>query len=63
MSESATSLVWLVIRKDDNGNRYRIGSYATKAEAEQMADRLDVRGPKQLYWVEQLAQGSPSSAP
>ncbi|GHH81312.1 hypothetical protein GCM10018793_38370 [Streptomyces sulfonofaciens] len=57
MSESTTPLVWLVIRKDDNGNRYRIGSYATKAEAQQIADRLDDRGPKQLYWVERAGQG------
>ncbi len=56
MSESTTSLVWLVIRKDDNGNRYRIGSYATQAEAEKMADRLDGSGPEQLYWVEHLGQ-------
>lgn len=61
MSESMTSLVWLVIRKDDNGNRYRIGSYATRAEAEQIADRLDVRGSKQLYWVERLGQSGPSA--
>ena len=58
MSESTTPLVWLVIRKDDNGNRYRIGSYATKAEAEKIADRLDVRGSKQLYWVERLQGGT-----
>jgi cell division protein FtsN len=57
MSESATPLVWLVIRKDDNGNRYRIGSYATRAEAEKMADSLDGQGSTRLYSVEHLGQG------
>ncbi|WP_255952383.1 SPOR domain-containing protein [Streptomyces odontomachi] len=62
MSESATQLVWLVIRKDDNGNRYRIGSYATKAEAEReaekMANRLDGHGARKLYLVERLESSS-----
>jgi cell division protein FtsN len=54
MGESAIPLVWLVIRKDDDGTRYRIGSYATRAEAEKTASSLDGQSPKQLYWVEQL---------
>lgn len=62
MSENATQLVWLVIRKDDNGNRYRIGSYATKAEAEKeaekMANRLDDHGAEKLYLVERLGAAS-----
>ena len=62
MGESTTQLVWLVIRKDGNGNRYRIGSYATQAEAEQeaekMANRLDGHGSDKLYWVEHLSQSS-----
>jgi hypothetical protein len=60
MTESATQLVWLVIRQDDNGNRYRIGSYATEAEAEDMANRLDGHGNGKLYWVEHLDQTSTS---
>lgn len=62
MSESATQLVWLVIRKDDNGNRYRIASYATKAEAEReaekMANRLDGHGAEKLYLVERLGSST-----
>ena len=52
----ATALPWQVIREDDNGNRYRVGRYATRAEAESIADSLDARGHKQLYWVERLGQ-------
>lgn len=31
---------WIVIRQDANGNRYRVGHYATRAEAVRMARRL-----------------------
>lgn len=33
-------LPWLLIRQDVHGNRYRVGSYATRAEAQRTADRL-----------------------
>ncbi|MEV6005171.1 SPOR domain-containing protein [Streptomyces sp. NPDC051976] len=33
-------LVWVLIRQDDSGNRYRVGRYATRAEAERVADAL-----------------------
>jgi cell division protein FtsN len=56
MNDSGAVLPWLVIRQDDNGNRYRVGRYATKDEAQQTADRLDGRGHKQLYWVERVGQ-------
>lgn len=46
------TLPWLVIRQDGNGNRYRVGRYATRAEAQKIADSLDDRGNKQLYWVQ-----------
>ncbi|MFD3451828.1 SPOR domain-containing protein [Streptomyces sp. NPDC058691] len=47
-------LVWVVIRQDDNGNRYRVGRYATRQEAERVADTLDARGHKQLYLIERI---------
>ncbi|MEV3871300.1 SPOR domain-containing protein [Streptomyces sp. NPDC049906] len=56
MTESAATMPWLVIREDDNGNRYRVGRYATRAEAQQVADRLHAREQRQLYWVERVAQ-------
>ncbi|MFG2294809.1 SPOR domain-containing protein [Streptomyces sp. NPDC048603] len=56
MNDSGALLPWLVIRQDDNGNRYRVGRYATRAEAQKVIDSLDDRGHKQLYWVERLGQ-------
>lgn len=38
--DSAAVLPWLLIRQDSHGNRYRVGSYATRAEAQEIADRL-----------------------
>ncbi|MGX2994755.1 SPOR domain-containing protein [Streptomyces sp. JNUCC 64] len=59
MTESTATLPWLVIREDDNGNRYRVGRYATRAEAQQAADSLDSREQRQLYWVERVAPSGP----
>ncbi|MEW2634389.1 SPOR domain-containing protein [Streptomyces sp. NPDC048389] len=56
MNETGAVLPWLVIRQDDNGNRYRVGRYATEAEARKIADSLDGRGHKQLYWVERIGR-------
>ncbi|MDJ0465379.1 SPOR domain-containing protein [Streptomyces sp. H27-C3] len=56
MNDSGAVLPWLVIRQDDSGNRYRVGRYATKIEAQKIADSLDGRGHKQLYWVERVGQ-------
>ncbi|MEV0125288.1 SPOR domain-containing protein [Streptomyces sp. NPDC050703] len=59
MNDGTVLLPWLVIRQDDNGNRYRVGMFATKAEAQKIADTLDERGHQQLYWIEKLsANGS-----
>ncbi|MFJ7267483.1 SPOR domain-containing protein [Streptomyces sp. NPDC099050] len=58
MNDSGALLPWLVIREDDNGNRYRVGRYATRAEAQKVADSLESRGHKQLYWIERLGQDS-----
>ncbi|APY86556.1 SPOR domain-containing protein [Streptomyces alfalfae] len=54
MNDGTVLLPWLVIRQDDNGNRYRVGRFATKAEAQKIADSLDERGHQQLYWIEKL---------
>lgn len=51
------TLPWLVLRQDDNGNRYRVGRYATRDEAQKITDALDGRGHRQLYWVERIGQG------
>lgn len=51
-----TEFAWVVIRQDDNGNRYRVGRYATREEAERIADGLDARGHEQLYVIERIDQ-------
>lgn len=38
-----SDLVWVLIRQDGGANRYRVGRYATRAEAERIADQLDCR--------------------
>ncbi|MFB7560559.1 SPOR domain-containing protein [Streptomyces brevispora] len=58
MSDSGAVLPWLVIRQDDNGNRYRVGRYTTQEEAQRAADKLDGHGHKQLYWVERIGQSA-----
>ncbi|QHC25628.1 SPOR domain-containing protein [Streptomyces sp. GS7] len=58
MTDHGAVLPWLVIRQDEGGNRYRVGRYATRAEAERVADRLDTRGSRQLYVVERVGRGT-----
>ncbi|WP_262703545.1 MULTISPECIES: SPOR domain-containing protein [Streptomyces] len=55
MSDGNAVLPWLVIRQDNNGNRYRVGRYATRTEAQEVADRLEGEGREQLYVVERTA--------
>ena len=56
MTDSGPVLPWLVIRQEDNGNRYRVGCYATKSEAEEVAERLDASGRRRLYIVERMGR-------
>ncbi|GAA3047104.1 cell division protein FtsN [Streptomyces olivoverticillatus] len=56
MTDTGPVLPWLVIRQDENGNRYRVGRYATRTEAERVVDRLDARGHQQLYIVERVGR-------
>ncbi|ARZ68113.1 SPOR domain-containing protein [Streptomyces sp. HU2014] len=56
MTDSGPILPWLVIREDESGNRYRVGRYATKTEAEQVAERLDARARSGLYIVERVGR-------
>ncbi|WP_374705519.1 SPOR domain-containing protein [Streptomyces sp. AJS327] len=38
--DSDTVQPWHVIRQDRHGNRYRVGSYPTRGEAQQVIERL-----------------------
>ncbi|HEX5568351.1 MAG TPA: SPOR domain-containing protein [Streptomyces sp.] len=76
MSGDRIALPWTVIRQDANGNRYRVGRYATRAEAQNMAERLGGRRvgagaraegveggvEERRYLVERLRQGSGDQA-
>ncbi|WP_327353675.1 SPOR domain-containing protein [Streptomyces sp. NBC_01304] len=61
MNDGSAMLPWQVIRQDDHSNRYRVGRYATRAEAEQVVDSLDDRGHEQLYFVERLGRQAAES--
>ncbi|HEY5833887.1 SPOR domain-containing protein [Streptomyces sp.] len=50
-----SELVWVLIRQDDGGNRYRVGRYATRAEAESVAAVLDRQGEDRMYVIERVA--------
>ncbi|MFF7730943.1 SPOR domain-containing protein [Streptomyces sp. NPDC008001] len=57
MTDSGPVLPWLVIRQDENGNRYRVGRYATRTEAEKVVGRLDGGGDRRrLYIVERMGR-------
>jgi hypothetical protein len=42
---------WTVWRQDDNGNRFEVARYGSRAEAELLAATMEARGHKQIYWV------------
>lgn len=44
---------WALWRQDDNGNRVRIGSFATREAALERQAEFESRHHKQIYWVEQ----------
>jgi hypothetical protein len=46
--------VWVVWRQDDNGNRFEVARLPTRAEAQRLADEMEARGHRQLYWVAEL---------
>jgi hypothetical protein len=54
---------WRVMRQDDNGNRYLVGSRATRKDAEDPVAQLEARGHKQLYWTEPFEESAPDPPP
>ena len=44
--------MWRVLRLDDNGNTYEVASAATEVEAREIARTFELRGHKQMYFVE-----------
>jgi RpiB/LacA/LacB family sugar-phosphate isomerase len=43
---------FVLMRQDDNGNRYVVARYTDHASATAAAETFEARGHKQLYWVE-----------
>jgi hypothetical protein len=43
---------YVLMRQDDNGNRYVVARYVTRDQAQRAADEFEARGHKQLYWVQ-----------
>lgn len=41
-----------LIRLDDNGNQFRVGTFPSRAAAEEKLAQLAAGGHKQTYWVE-----------
>lgn len=58
-----TELVWLLIRQDAGGNRYRVGRFATRAEAERVAETLGAAGADGRAAGGQAAGGSTGEGP
>ncbi|MFF9477620.1 SPOR domain-containing protein [Streptomyces sp. NPDC014733] len=54
MADGGTRLPWQVIRQDEGGHRYRVGRYATRAEAERVIGGLGGGDDQQLYVVEKM---------
>jgi len=50
--EEAVAARFVLMRQDDNGNRYLVSRHTVRAEAEAEAAMYEARGHKQLYWVE-----------
>jgi hypothetical protein len=48
---SAERRPWVVWRQDDNGNRFEVGRFGTRGEADEVAATMEARGHKQMYWV------------
>jgi hypothetical protein len=56
-------LIWELIRQDGGANRYRVGRYATRAEAERVAESLgDRAGDSKVYLIERVPLPRSASA-
>lgn len=45
---------WRVVRQDDNGNVVVVAELADERAARALADDLEARAHKQLYWIERV---------
>lgn len=47
------AVAWDLMRQDDNGNKFLVGSFTGYAKARARIEQLDALQHKQLYWLEQ----------
>lgn len=45
--------VWMIYRKDDNGNTFLVKPSLTKTEAERILEKYKKQSHKQTYWMEE----------
>jgi hypothetical protein len=59
-----SDLVWVLIRQDEGENRYRVGRFATREEAEKVADALCacVGGAAEKVYVIERMTARPAQA-
>ena len=51
--------LWVVWRQDDNGNRFEVTRFERREEADALAETMEARGHKQLYWVRRTDPSAP----
>jgi hypothetical protein len=50
--------LWRLVRQDDNGNRFVMATFTSRAEAEEQRAVYEARGHKQLYTVEPSSEST-----
>lgn len=53
-SRGTASPGWALWRQDDNGNRVRVETFATREAAQARQAEFESRHHKQIYWVEEI---------
>lgn len=51
-ADSMSAAAWALWRQDDNGNRVRIETFASREAALARQGEFESRHHKQIYWVE-----------
>lgn len=51
-----TSENYEVWRQDDNGNKFVVADNLTRQAADDLAQELEARGHKQVYWVQEAGE-------
>jgi len=49
-------MIWQLWRQDDNGNRFLVGGFATREQAELRMAGLSSGLHKQIYWISKTCE-------